>query len=131
MSFVVVSRTRYRWMAKCAHFVISRDFIDECERKFGGSRCCLNYTQFNHMRCCHIDTEYFQAPRNIWVCACKLRGGCGIKHMAVICEYRFASDVCAEIRRLKAGVCVQRLCICPLASAQARHPIILFAQGRI
>ncbi len=44
-------------MAKCAHFVISRDFIDEYERKFGGSRCCLNYTQFNHMRCCNIDTE--------------------------------------------------------------------------
>lgn len=83
------------------------------------------------MPCCHIDTGYFQAHRNIWVCAYKLRGGYGGKHMAVICEYRLASDVCAEIRQLKAGVCVQRLCICPLASAQARHPIILFAQGRI
>lgn len=53
--------------------------------------------------------------------------------MAVICEYSLALDVCAEISRLKTGVCVcvQRLCICPLASAQARHPIILFAQGRI
>lgn len=81
--------------------------------------------------------EYFQSHRNIWARACKLPGkkinlgGCGGKRMAVICEYSLPSDVCAEIRRLKAGVCVQRLCICPLASAQARHPIILFAQGRI